>query len=61
MFYQIIVSKNGRHFFSTTEHSAVSADKAHELFHEIKLRFTEEQGYMVSMYLWTTQGKEITP
>jgi hypothetical protein len=61
MYYEIIVAKHGYHLFATAERSATSAPKAKLLYEELKSRFSEEEGYTVTITKWENRGKLISP
>ena len=44
-YYEINVSKNGKHFFATAPRSIVTRAKLGEVWEELDKRFPEEEGY----------------
>lgn len=49
MYYEINVSRNGRHFFATAERSLTTEDRARTVFAEMKKRFPESEGFQISV------------
>lgn len=47
MFYEINVSKNGRHYFATDERSIRSKDKAREVVKHFEKVFPKSEGYEI--------------
>ena len=61
MYYEILIAKHGYHFFATAERSATNAAKAKMLYHEIKSRLPEDEGYTITITRWETKGEHINP
>lgn len=47
MYYEINVSLDGPHYFATAPRSAITRDKAKELFHDFQSLFPAEKGFEV--------------
>lgn len=60
MYYEINVSKNGKHFFATAERSATTWAAAKELYYRLQMAFSEEDGYRVTCTEWNKTGKNVT-
>jgi hypothetical protein len=59
MYYEINVSKDGRHFFATAERSLTDKSKMKTVFDKLKESFTEEEGYRIDVTYWEKAGKII--
>lgn len=60
MYYEINVSKNGKHLFATAERSLKDIEAANTLANEFKLlRFPASQGFSVTMTRWETTGTSV--
>lgn len=57
--YEINVSLNGRHFFSTNERSALDLEKAEKLVYEFRQAFPASKGYKVECTYWEITGNRI--
>lgn len=59
MYYEINVSKNGKHFFATSERSITSEDKLNEVYGELKRAFPVSDGYKMNVTYWEKQGQSV--
>lgn len=59
MYYEINVSKNGRHFFATAERSITNLTQAEAMYMIFKEKFPESEGYQISVTQWNKVGKSI--
>ena len=59
MYYEINVSKNGRHFFATAERSITSFTQAEGMYMLFKEKFPESEGYEISITQWEKVGHPI--
>ena len=55
-YYEINVSKDGKHFFATAPRSLTSKHRMKEAFEKFKEAFTEEEGYKISVTYWESLG-----
>jgi hypothetical protein len=58
--YQINVSENGKHLFSTEPGTMYSEETAMKAFSRIKERFTSDDGFQVDITYWNCVGMDIT-
>lgn len=56
MYYEINVSKNGRHYFATHERSIGTENKCRELVAKFRAAFPESQGYSVTASRYEHRG-----
>ena len=59
MYYEINVSRNGRHFFATAPRSVTSEGELRAVFTELKNRFPEADGFEVTATRWETVGHPV--
>lgn len=59
MYYEINVSKNGKHFFATAERSITNKWKLKEVYDVLKEKFPQKEGYEVSVTKYETVGEFI--
>ena len=59
MYYEINVSKNGKHYFATAERSITSHTQAEGLYMVFKEKFPENEGYEISVTRWEKIGKPV--
>jgi hypothetical protein len=59
MWYEINVTKNGKHYFATNERSITTIDKAVEIRDLLKRAMPEEEGFSFSITQWQKTGIEI--
>ncbi len=59
MYYEINVSKNGRHYFATAERSITSLTQAEGLYMVFKEKFPENEGYKIDVTRWEKVGHPI--
>lgn len=59
-YYEINVSRNGRHFFATAPQSIVDRGTAKSVFEQIQARFPKSEGYECSVCFWEVIGYPIT-
>lgn len=59
MYYEINVSKNGKHFFATAERSITSFMQAERMYAIFKEKFPESEGYEISVTEWNKVGKSV--
>lgn len=57
MYFKIIVSLGGRHYFTTTENSIRTADKAVAVWDDFVRAFPPDSDYEISCELIETTGK----
>lgn len=60
MYWEINVSKNGRHFFATAERSAVTEGEAWELWKELKKVFPPNEGFYLDVVVVRKQSVNVT-
>lgn len=60
MYYEINVSKDGKHFFATHERSCTSLEHVARVYEELCLRFLPEDGYFITVTRWVNQGQQVT-
>lgn len=58
--FEINVAKNGKHFFSTSDHSLVTADHTRAVYKEIVVRFPKRDGYTVTISYIKVEGEDQT-
>lgn len=56
MWYEINVSKDGKHYFATHERSITTIDKAVEIRDRLKTAMPEEEGFKYSITQCQTTG-----
>lgn len=59
MYYEINVSKDGKHFFATAERSITNETKMEEMYNLFLEKFPEKEGYKLDVTRWSMQGKPI--
>lgn len=59
MYYEINVSKNGRHLFATAERSVTSFTQAEGMYMLFKEKFPENEGYKIDVTYWEKVGKPV--
>ena len=59
MYYEINISLNGQHFFATNERSITDKHKLNKVYKELKEKFTNEDGYNITVTKYETVGKYI--
>jgi hypothetical protein len=59
MWYEINVSKDGKHYFATHERSITTIDKAVEIRDRLKAAMPEEEGFEYSITQWQKTGVAI--
>lgn len=59
MYYEINVSKDGRHFFATDKRSITTERALKEVYPVIKDKFPIEEGYSILVSYTKTMGKYI--
>lgn len=57
--YTINVSLNGKHLFTTSDRSLTYQEKAKEVYDILKEKFTEAEGYSITVIQWEKHGIEI--
>ncbi len=60
MYYDINISKNGKHYFAIAERSALHKDKARILFNDFIIRYPKNEGFEVTITLCETKGYDKT-
>jgi len=60
MWYEINVSKFGKHFFHTAENDLTTWEEARRVFMAIVHSFPSNQGYSVTVTRQTITGKDVT-
>lgn len=56
MWYEINVSKNGKHFFATAERSITNGDKCNEVLSILRFKFPKNEGYEITVTKYETVG-----
>lgn len=59
MYYELIVSKNGKHFFATAERSLINELDARQVYQELSARFPKSEGYAVTAMQWRKEGRHM--
>jgi hypothetical protein len=59
MWYEINVSKDGKHYFATHERSISTIDKATEIRDRLKLAMPEDEGFIYTITQWQTSGVQL--
>ena len=59
MYYEINVSKDGRHFFATDKRSITNKHALKEVYEVFKEKFPPEEGYMMLVSYTEVKGKYI--
>ena len=59
MYYEIIVCKNGRHFFATAERSIPTLYDLHEVYDILAGKFPESEGYQIIVHKCCRTSEEI--
>lgn len=60
MYYEINVSKNGKHFFATSERSITTQWELKEVYSALSTAFKEEDGYKLDVTRWESAGHTVT-
>ena len=60
MYYEINVSKDGRHFFATADRSITNVNDLHIVYRAIKKGFPESEGYSIDITKEIQYGEIIT-
>lgn len=61
MYYELEVTKNGEHYFSTDKRSITTLSKAEIIFHQLEEKFPKGEGYYIRLTRWENIGSEISP
>lgn len=59
MYYEINVSKDGKHLFATAERSVTTPNQAEKIYNLFKEKFPESEGYKIEVTRWEKVGKII--
>ena len=59
MYYEINISKNGRHFFATDKRSITTKRALKEVYEVFKEKFPPEEGYDMLVSCMETKGRYI--
>jgi hypothetical protein len=59
MWYEINVSKDGKHYFATHERSIGTIDRAVEIRDRLKKAMPEEEGFKFTITQWQKTGVQI--
>lgn len=59
MYYEIHISKDGQHFFATSERSIRTLFDLRGIYPVIKEKFPESEGYEITVTKWETKGHDI--
>ena len=59
MYYEINISKNGRHYFATAERSIDDNEKAQSVANELATLYTKEKGFEITISRWQKCGERI--
>lgn len=60
MYYEINVSKDGKHYFATAERSILDMDKLRTVYNHFKKLFPESEGYKLSALRRKHTGELVT-
>lgn len=60
MYYEINVSKGGKHYFATAERSINLRSKLIEVYEDFRVKFPEPE-YEMSVSYWDNRGEMISP
>ena len=60
MWYEINVSKDGKHYFATHKRSITTVDRAIEIRDRLKQAMPEEEGFEYTITQWQTTGISIS-
>ena len=60
MHYEVNVSHNGSHYFATDARSLRNERDAKTVFDALVARFTEAQGFKVTLTKWISTGTQIS-
>lgn len=60
MYYEINVSKDGRHFFATAKRSITSKEELKIKLQVIMEKFPEDEGYTVMVFYYPESGSTIS-
>lgn len=60
MYYELNISKNGEHFFSTAPRSMRTKEKLIEVYNELKKRFSEDE-YFIHIFFVNEFVESIDP
>ena len=59
MYYEINVSKDGKHLFATAERSITVSWEAEKMYNLFKEKFPESEGYKIDVTRWEKVGKSV--
>lgn len=59
MYYEINVSRNGRHFFATAERSLTTESEAKAAYMIFAAKFPESEGYKIEVTCWQKSGRKV--
>ncbi len=57
MYFEIVVSLNGKHLFATAEKSVVNTYQLHKIYDIFKEKFPREEGYKITVTTWEKVGR----
>jgi len=60
MYYEINVAKNGKHYFATAKRSLTNERDAKALWADLKQRFPESEGFVLSVSYRQRVGEYVT-
>jgi hypothetical protein len=60
MWYEINVSKDGKHYFSTDKRSITTVARALDVRERLKMAMPEEEGFEYTITQWQTVGVQIS-
>lgn len=60
MYYEINVSRLGRHYFATAERSITTKRDAQDMYWHFKRLFSEDFGYQITVTECVNSGKDVT-
>jgi len=60
MWFEIIVSKDGTHFFATAKRSITTVEQAKEVYRVFKRKFSPYDGYKITVSRWQETGRDVT-
>jgi len=59
MYFEINVSKNGRHYFATAQRSLRDPGEAQTAYEDLRARFPEAEGFEVTVTKYETVGTQL--
>jgi hypothetical protein len=59
MYYEINVTKDGKHYFATAARSLTDFEQARKAFLDLRRRFPASEGYEVTATKWESVGTQL--